>query len=215
MKKKLFYLLSFVLLLILSVLFYEHYYRNYTITEVKDLCAGDYKCECYAQGIYEAENQKELNAFARDMKKWKFDESKAEEKTSKRGGAWDVAFIKVGYSSCLSRHQLNTLLTIKDNNLNTESSGSSSYSNPLQVIEDGWCYGGFGTKSVCGVIVNNSNEQKDYVQVEINLYDSQGFQTGATMANLLNLEPNGKWNFKAIVLENEAVSYKIKKITSF
>lgn len=103
----------------------------------------------------------------------------------------------------------------ENKNLNTGSSGSTLYSNPLQVIEDGWCYGEFGTKSVCGVIVNNGSKQKSYVQVEINLYDAQGIQIGSTMDNLNNLEPHGKWKFKALILENEATSYKIKDITSF
>lgn len=100
-------------------------------------------------------------------------------------------------------------------NLDTSDSESASYSTPLQVIEDAWCDEKFGAKSVCGVIVNNSSTQKNYVQIELNLYDAHGVQIGSAMDNVTNLEPHGKWRFRAIVLEDGVASYKIKGITSF
>jgi cytoskeletal protein RodZ len=66
-----------------------------------------------------------------------------------------------------------------------------------------------------GTIKNNTKKEYGYVQVEINLYDKDGAQVGSTFANTTNLEPGGTWKFKAIVLEENVASYKIKDITGF
>ena len=52
-------------------------------------------------------------------------------------------------------------------------------------------------------------------EVEINLYDKEGVQIGSTLANANHLEPNGKWRFKAVVLEGSAATAKLKGVTAF
>lgn len=68
---------------------------------------------------------------------------------------------------------------------------------------------------VVGKVKNNSDKQYTYVQVEINLYDSNDNQIGSTLANVNNLEPGGTWKFEAPIFEEKAIKYKIKGITGF
>jgi hypothetical protein len=66
---------------------------------------------------------------------------------------------------------------------------------------------------VIGTIKNLSSESYRYVEVNINLYDSENNQVNSTMANINNLEPNGTWNFKAVIINQKEVSrYKIVSI---
>ena len=62
---------------------------------------------------------------------------------------------------------------------------------------------------------NNSNKTYKYVQVSINLYDDSNAQVGSTLANINNLEPNGTWKFKAVVLERNTTKYQIKEIAGW
>ncbi len=71
------------------------------------------------------------------------------------------------------------------------------------------------TRYITGKVKNNSGKDVSYVQIEINLYDKDGNQIGSTLDNVNNLEKDGVWSFKAIMLEDNAASYKIKDITGF
>lgn len=71
------------------------------------------------------------------------------------------------------------------------------------------------TRYIVGTVKNNSKKQYSYVQIEINLYDKSGNQVGSTFDNLNNLEPGATWRFKAIILEDNAASYKIKGVSGF
>ncbi len=85
----------------------------------------------------------------------------------------------------------------------------------LEVIEHHSCSDEFGSKMVCGTVVNNTNRTIGYAQVEINLYDSEGSLVDSTLDNINNFEPNGKWKFKAVIMEDNVASYKIKDVTGF
>lgn len=85
----------------------------------------------------------------------------------------------------------------------------------VEILQDNFCNIGLGVKGVCGLAVNNTDEQLSYVQIEINLYDKDGIQVGSTFSNTNNLEPQGKWKFEAPILEDNVVSYKITGISSF
>lgn len=71
------------------------------------------------------------------------------------------------------------------------------------------------TRYVVGKIKNNSGKDRSYLQIEINLYDKDGNQTGSTMDNINNLEKDGIWSFKAMIFDEKATSYKIKEVTGF
>lgn len=69
-----------------------------------------------------------------------------------------------------------------------------------------------------GELVNNKSKKYSYVQIEFNLYDSNGVQLGSAIANINNLEANGTWKFKAIDLcgNSESIkSYKVVDVTAF
>ncbi len=70
-------------------------------------------------------------------------------------------------------------------------------------------------RHIVGKIKNNSGKELSYVQIEITLYDKDGVQVGSALANMNNFEIDSTWKFDAIVLEDEAVSYKIKDVTGF
>ena len=84
------------------------------------------------------------------------------------------------------------------------------------VVED-WRFkaGDFGTGMIVGTVVNNTDREYSYVQIEFNLYDSDGAQVGSTFANITDLEPHGKWKFEALVLEDSATEAKLKDITAY
>lgn len=87
--------------------------------------------------------------------------------------------------------------------------------NGMQLLEHDFCNDEFGLRAICGIIKNNTDKEKTYAQIEINIYDQDGSQIGSTMDNINNLEPNGKWKFQAVILEDNVKSYKIKDISSF
>lgn len=68
---------------------------------------------------------------------------------------------------------------------------------------------------VVGIVRNNTDHAYDYAQVSINVYNHNGVQVGSVMDNINNLEPHGLWNFKAIVTEKDAASFKITKVSGF
>lgn len=109
----------------------------------------------------------------------------------------------------------------EDKNLNTNTGNNNTDSRAnapkqgIKVLEDGWCRSEYGSRYVCGVVYNGTGKTYSYAHIEINLYDSTGAQIGSTLDNINNLEPGGKWKFKAYVTEDEATSYKIKDLTYF
>jgi uncharacterized membrane protein len=85
------------------------------------------------------------------------------------------------------------------------------------ILLDGWKWeiGEYGIRYITGIIENKSNKTYSYAQVEFNLYDDNDFQIGSTFDNVNNIEPNGKWKFKAIIIEDEARKAKLIGITGF
>ena len=70
------------------------------------------------------------------------------------------------------------------------------------------------TNYVVGHIRNNTDKTYSYVQVDINLY-SGDTQVGSTLDNVNNLAPGATWEFKAVVLENNADKFEIVNISGF
>ena len=83
----------------------------------------------------------------------------------------------------------------------------------IKIIQDEWCYvEELGGKSVCGLIVNDSKKDFIHVIIHINLYDESDVQVESTLAVVEDLQPNGKYRFKAPVVDQESVKYKITSI---
>lgn len=72
-----------------------------------------------------------------------------------------------------------------------------------------------GIQYATGTIVNKTDKEYSYLQVEINEYDSSGAQIGSTLANVNNLEAKGKWKFKAVITDGGTKSVKLKDVTGF
>jgi len=111
----------------------------------------------------------------------------------------------------------NTDTTTSNTQTTTQQKSSTSQVNKprLEVTEHHPCTGDFGSRMVCGTVVNNTNRTIGYAQIEINLYDSEGSLVDSTMDNINNLEPNSKWKFKAPIMEDSVTNYKIKDVTGF
>lgn len=58
----------------------------------------------------------------------------------------------------------------------------------------------YGVK-ITGTLVNNTDEDKSYLQIEYNLYDADGAQIGTAYANIDNLKAGGTWKFEAASME--------------
>ncbi|WP_236785076.1 FxLYD domain-containing protein [Anaerococcus ihuae] len=61
----------------------------------------------------------------------------------------------------------------------------------------------FGISYVTGILKNNTDKPKSYIQILFPVKDSQGNKIGDAIDNVNNIEPNGTWKFKATSLENE------------
>lgn len=58
----------------------------------------------------------------------------------------------------------------------------------------------YGVK-ITGTLVNNTDKDKSYLQIEYNLYDADGAQIGTALANIDNLKAGGTWKFEAESME--------------
>lgn len=67
---------------------------------------------------------------------------------------------------------------------------------------------------VIGHIKNNSAKTYSYVQVDINTYAGDT-QVGSSLANVTNLAAGDTWEFKAVILEDNADSFRIVNISGW
>lgn len=66
---------------------------------------------------------------------------------------------------------------------------------------------------VTGVLKNNTDKEKSYVQVTIPAYDVNGNKVGEALANINDLKPNATWKFKAMYLGSEKnVTFKTEEL---
>lgn len=93
---------------------------------------------------------------------------------------------------------------------NTPNNGNNAN---LELIESHFSRLDYGAHAICGTIENKSDKTVGYAQVEINLYNKKEELIGSTLANINNLEPHTKWKFKAVIIEDNVSTYKIKNIT--
>ena len=75
----------------------------------------------------------------------------------------------------------------------------------------------FSTYAV-GVLKNNSDSDKSYVQVVFPVYDKSGNKVGSAMANINDLKANSTWKFKALYLgseKNVTIKFEEVEVTGF
>ena len=97
---------------------------------------------------------------------------------------------------------------VKVDNKQTQSSKETSEKQPQQEekkeyeISDVKMESDQFTTYVTGVLQNNG-AKKGYVQITIPCYDKDGAKLGDALANVNDIEANGKWKFKAMFAGNE------------
>ena len=87
-------------------------------------------------------------------------------------------------------------------NINTMGTGAASDKKAYDISEITVKNDGYSTY-VSGVLTNNGGG-KGYVQIMIPCYDKDGAKMGDALANVNDIEANGKWKFKAMFLGTEA-----------
>ena len=66
---------------------------------------------------------------------------------------------------------------------------------------------------VTGVLKNNTDKEKSYVQVTIPAYDANGNKVWEALANVNDLKPNSTWKFKAMYISSEKnVTFKTEEL---
>jgi hypothetical protein len=75
-----------------------------------------------------------------------------------------------------------------------------------------WSRDDYGSRYLVGTVINNSSHEFAYVQIEFNLYDRSGTQVSSTFDNVNNLEAGGRWRFRALVMEDNATTAKLKGV---
>ncbi|MBM6757012.1 DUF3426 domain-containing protein [Collinsella tanakaei] len=71
--------------------------------------------------------------------------------------------------------------------------------------------------TITGMLTNNTDSDKKYIQVEYVLYDADGAQIGTALANTNNLKAGGSWKFEAFstVAPDEVASFERADVTGF
>jgi hypothetical protein len=74
--------------------------------------------------------------------------------------------------------------------------------------------GQFGGE-ITGTVVNRRSRKLRYAQITFNLYDESGARVGSAVANINDLEPGSRWNFKASTLGTDYVTFKFSELSGF
>lgn len=117
-------------------------------------------------------------------------------------GPW-IIFIIFCVLICVGNFASEYLLK-KENELNT-----STPTYALSIENHSFCTTSYGSKAICGTILNNTNHSYRNVSVDINLYDESGALIGNTYDSIRNLDSGKKWKFEALYTNN-AIGYNIK-----
>ena len=73
----------------------------------------------------------------------------------------------------------------------------------VEVVEES------GVKQVVGVLKNNTDKEKSYIQISFPYKDADGNKLGTALANVNDLGPGETWKFKATVLETETEGIQV------
>lgn len=79
----------------------------------------------------------------------------------------------------------------------------------LSIENHSFCTSRYGTRAICGTVLNNSANTYSLVSLDINLYDESGALIGNIYDSIRNLDAGKQWKFETLLTEN-ATSYSIK-----
>lgn len=69
------------------------------------------------------------------------------------------------------------------------------------------------SRYIVGTVKNNSNKKYRYAEIRFTLHDESGAQVGSAMTNTTDLDANGIWKFKAVIIDKRATNYKLVGVT--
>ena len=161
------------------------------------------------QNVKEDEDKKITEQKAKEAEEKRIAEQKAKEAEEKR----------IAEEKAKEEQKRQEELRIKQEKEERIKNGETELSNGKFTLKAGHkgYFDGFGYY-IEGEIKNNTNRKYSYVQVEFNVYDSNGVQLGSAIDNINNLEANGTWKFKAFSFDNnsqDVVSYKVIDVSAF
>jgi len=76
----------------------------------------------------------------------------------------------------------------------------------IQTREVNWSTNQLGVRHLCGVAINNSNKNLDWVRIEFILYNQQGLPVGTTSDCKISFPSGESWKFQAPVNQVEALN---------
>lgn len=68
---------------------------------------------------------------------------------------------------------------------------------------------------IVGTVANNCDRSYRLAEIKFNLYDDAMAQVGTARASVENLEPHGKWSYKAYISEESAAKFRFKEIVGY
>lgn len=80
----------------------------------------------------------------------------------------------------------------------------------LSIENHSFCTTSYGSKAICGTILNNTNHSYRSVSVDINLYDESGALIGNTYESIRDLDAGRRWKFQSGSLDDKITGYSIK-----
>ena len=103
------------------------------------------------------------------------------------------------------------LFTDKNNDIsNVNNNGSYEFiKGPSMFIT------GYNSSVISGTIINNTNIDKEYVEITFILYDKDGNIIGTALDTTNNLKSNDIWNFEANIIEDNVSSFELKEVSGF
>lgn len=93
-----------------------------------------------------------------------------------------------------------------------------TFGNPPDLLLSSWNWKPGSRSSpayITGEIVNTTLKTFSYVQIICTLFDSQGRQIGSAMDNVNNLGDGQTWSFSALVMEDNAKTYRCSEPTGW
>lgn len=67
--------------------------------------------------------------------------------------------------------------------------------------------------NIVGIVTNTGKNEYAFVDISFNIYDADGNQVDTAMDSIQNLEPGGRWKFKAMIPRQSHGTYKLKEVS--
>lgn len=69
--------------------------------------------------------------------------------------------------------------------------------------------------TITGTVINGSDTDYDYAQIEFGLYDRSGAKVGNAFDNISRLNPGQRWRFEAVGTGDNAASWELESMSAY